>query len=281
MKIQKKSDSTKETYSDVLEQFKRTHFIDTWEAMLEGTTIELEERIRNYLPTKKHSMANKTYWALRKFYGANKIILDWDDLLDYIPKKKKVYNYRARTKAEIESMLRIAKPREQLAVLCMSSGGVRIAGLPTLLIENGTWIDKYKLYCFLVYPGTDDEYQALFSPQTSTLMRKIIGKRVDGPVFLTKFGAGWAADEGTLEQAIRRLAKKAGVYFPYEVQVDHGFRHFFRTNLEISKIHDNFAERLMGHKKEKLKKTYSHPDPLELLEASEYYKAIPNLTFEM
>lgn len=281
-KIQKKSPSTRETYIASIIQFRKAHFLETWEDLLEGAINELEERIRQYLPTKSHTTANKTFWALRHFYNANQVKLDWDDdLKDYIPTKKAVRTYRARTKQEIEAMLSNAKLREQAAILAMSTGGVRIAGLPTMLIENGIWIEKYALYCFLIYPGTDDEYQAFFSPQASLFLKKYIGRRTAGPVFVSKFSASYPADEGSLSQAVRRVAKSSGVYFPYEVQVDHGFRHYFRTALETSRIHDDFAERLMGHKKEKLKKVYSHPDPLELLEASEYFKAFDRLTFQL
>lgn len=279
-KIKKKSVKTQETYIASVIQFRKAHFLETWEDLLEGAINDLEERIRQYLPTRSHTTANKMFWALRHFYAANQIKLNWDDdLKDYIPAKKAVITYRARTKQEIEAMLKNAKLREQVAILSMATGGIRIAGLSTMVIENGTWIDEYNLYCFLIYPGTDDEYQAFFSPQASLLLKKYIGRRESGPVFLSKFGGGYPADEGSLSQAIRRVAKSAGVYFPYEVQVDHGFRYYFRTALETSRIHDDFAERLMGHKKEKLKKVYSHPPALELLEASEYQKAFDRLTF--
>lgn len=279
-KINRKSKVTQQTYIASVNQFMRECFVNDWETLLDGTVAEQEERIRQYLPQKSHTVANKVFWALRHFYSANQVRLNWDDdLKDYIPAKEAVMNYRARTKAEIEAMLSKAPLREQVAVLIMSTGGIRVGGLPTMLIENGVWIEKYNVYCFLIYPKTDDEYQALFTPQASALIKKYIGRRKSGPLFLSKFGGDYPAGEDTLSQAVRRVAKEAGAYFPYEVQLDHGFRHFFRTALETSRVHDDFAERLMGHKKEKLKKVYSHPDPLELMEASEYYKAFEKLTF--
>ena len=281
-KIKKKSLKTQETYIAAIMQFRKAHFLDTWESMLEGTINDLEERIRHYLLEKSHTTANKAFWALRHFYSANQIKLNWDDdLKDYVPAKKAVRQYRAYSKQEIEAMVAHGKLRERAAILAMASGGLRIAGLPTMAIENATWVDKYKVYCFKIYPGTDDEYQAFFSPQASVFIKKLIGRRQSGPIFLSKFGDDYPANEGSLSQAIRRVAKNAGVYLPYQVQLDHGFRHYFRTALETSRIHDDFAERLMGHKKEKLKKVYSHPDPLELMEASEFYKAFEKLTFDI
>lgn len=281
-KIRKKSLKTQQTYIAAVRQFMQEHSITIWDDLLKGTIDEIEERIRQFLPKKSHTTANKTFWALRHFYTANKIRLNWDeDLNDYVPSKTPKINYRPRTKEEIEILLHHGKLREQVAILAMATGGVRVAGLSSMLIENGIWIDKYKLYCFLIYPRTDDEYQALFSPQASLFIKKYIGKRTTGSLFTSKFDSSYPVDEDGIAQSIRRLSKATNVYFPYEVQVDHGFRKFFRTVLETSKIHDDFAERLMGHKKEKLKKVYSHPDPLELLEASEYYKAFDKLDFKV
>ncbi len=264
-------------------QFRKAHFIDSWEFLLEGKVEDLETRIKEYLPTKTHTTANKLFWALRTFYAANGVKLNWDDdLKDYIPLRQQVIAYRPRTKEEIETLLKVADLREQVAILLMSSGGLRLGALPTLTIDDCIWLDGPGLYCLKAYPKTDDEYLFFITPQASKLLKKYTGKSTKGPIFYSKIAGGeWAAHEKALAQAIRRLSQKTGVYLPREVQVDHGFRHFFRTKLEASKIHDDFAERLMGHKKEKLKKVYSHPEPLELFEASEYHKAIDKLTFNV
>lgn len=281
-KMQRKSPATKKTYVDSLMQFRKAHFIDSWEFMLEGKIEELEARIKEYLPTKSHTVANKLYWALRTFYAANGVKLNWDDdLKDYIPLRKPIIVYRPRTKEEIEAMLKIAELREQVAVLLMSTGGLRIGALPTLLIEDCIWLEGPALYCLKAYPGTSDEYLFFITPQASKALKKYIGRRSKGPIFVSKHAEDWQAVEVALARAVMRLSQKAGVYYPKEVQTDHGFRHFFRTKLEASRIHDDFAERLMGHKKEKLKKVYSHPEPLELFEASEYHKAIGKLTFDV
>lgn len=276
----RKSPRTKETYEDALLQFRRATFTDD---LLELLDSEKEDKIIQYIGQKHYSTANKAVSALRLFYAANRVKLDWDHILLFMPKTDTHIDYRPYTKDEITAFLKKAELREQIAALMMSTGGFRIGALPTIQIEKLVFVDKYKLYCVMAYTGTSEEYLSFVTPQCSELIKKYIGKRKSGPLFITKTAAeaSFPADEYALTENIRRVAKAAGIYSPREIQLDHGFRKFLRTTLETCRIHDDFAERLLNHKKDKLKKVYSHPEPLELLEASEYYKAIETLTFDL
>lgn len=116
------------------------------------------------------------------------------------------------------------------------------------------------------------------TPQASEVIKKYMGRRKSGSLFVSKYENTYPANVESLSEAIERLVHLAGLK-DSDVQPAHGFRKFCRTAFENNGIHDDFAERLLGHKKERLKKVYSHPQPMELYKASEYYKAIDALTF--
>ena len=277
----RKSEKTKENYIWALERYRKANFVDQYSFMLEGQQAEKEDKIKAYLATISYSHAKMFIGAMRLFFAANRILIDWDHVLLFLPEGvAKVL--RGYEKPEITSVLKIAKLREQCAILVMSTAGLRIGALPALKVENLTWMDEQRTYCLTVYAGdAEEEYQTFCTPQTAQLLKKYIGKRSKGPVFTAKYEAEYPADEDSLSCAIDLLLNKAGVKKPGLIQTTHGFRKFFRTTLEVSGIHDDFAERLMGHSKEKLKKVYSHPQPLELWNVSQYQKAIPALTFDI
>lgn len=247
--------------------------------MLEGKTEEIEDKIKDYLGKIKRSHAQILLGALRLFYAANRININWPHVLLFVPTGQ-AKTLRPYMKAEIESALSLADDREAAAILLMSTGGLRIGGLLGLKVEDLIWMSEQNLYCLKVYAGDSlAEYLTFITPQASYILKKYIKKRTSGQVFLAKNDSEYPADEDSLSCAIDGLLDKAGVKKPGEVQTTHGFRKFFRTIIEIAGIHDDFAERLLGHKKEKLKKVYSQPQPLELFNASQYNKAIDQLTF--
>jgi integrase len=279
--LKKKSERTQENYLWVLEHYRRANFIDQYSFMLEGKAEEIEDKIKDYLGKIKRSHAQILLGALRLFYAANRININWDHVLLFMPTGQ-AKTLRPYLKAEIENALRIADDREAAAILLMSTGGLRIGGLLGLKVEDLLFLESENLYCLKVYAGdTLAEYLTFITPQASQTLRKYIKKRTSGPVFLAKNDSGYPADEDSLSCAIDGLLDRAGVKKPGEVQLNHGFRKFFRTTIEIAGIHDDFAERLLGHKKEKLKKVYSQPQPMELYTASQYSKAIDALTFSL
>lgn len=280
--LERKSTKTQQNYRWALDHYRRANFVDQYSFMLEGSQTEKEDKIKAYLATVSYSHAKMIVGAMRLFFSANRIFIDWDHILLFLPKTGGTKKMKGYEKEDIEKVLKVAKDREKVAILVMATSGARVGALPVLKIEDLTWMDEQKTYCIMIYAGdSEEEYQTFCSPQTAKLLKKYIGKRSKGPVFEAKYVDGYPTNDENLSSAIALDLEEAGIKQPGIIQETHGFRKFFRTQLEIAEIPDDFAERLLGHKKEKLKKVYSHPKPLELWQASKYERAIPNLTFNI
>lgn len=278
--LKRKSAKTQQNYLWALDRYRKTNFIDQYSFLLEGKIEEIEDKIKAYLGTISHSHASMFLGALQMFYAANRININWKHVLLFAPKDEGAKKLRPYNKDEIEKALAFADTREKVAILLMATSGLRIGALIWLKIEHLHWMNDQGIYCITAYAGDNkDEYMTYCTPQTAELLKKYIDRRKSGPIFVSKVEADYPADIDSLSCAIDELLDRIGVKKPGEVQITHGFRKFFRTVLEVSGVHDDFAERLLGHKKEKLKKVYSQPQPLELYEVSGYSKAIGGLTF--
>lgn len=284
--LDKQSPATVKTYDSCFWSFLDYRDLTNPDSLLEGSQIEKEDAIKSFIKQKSYQMANKTLWALRMFYRANRVALDWKHISDFMPKQPDAPElvYRPYTKAEIATMLKSADKRLAVAILMMAQAGPRIGALPTVKLDDLTFIEQYKLYAIKFYSfSAKDAYWSFVTPQVSKLINDYEGKRKDGFLFVYKDNPRFQVTRDALVSDLYRLLKKAGLRTPGEqsdTQLDHGFRKFFRTQLEVSRINDDAAERLMGHNTKRLKRIYSMPSPLELLEATEYRKAIPNLTIE-
>lgn len=282
-----KSKETEKTYDACFWSFLDYRGLTNPDSLLEGTQQEKEDAIKSFIQEKSYQMANKALWALRLFYSANRVLLDWQHITLFMPKqpeKSDTESYRPYSKDEITQIFKAADERQLLACGVMASAGPRIGALPTVKLDDLVFIEQYKLYAIKFYSfSAKDAYWSFVTPQISKLIDDYKGKRKEGFLFVYKDNPRFQVTRDALVSDLYRLLKKAALRTPGEqsdTQLDHGFRKFFRTQLEISKILDDAAERLMGHNTKRLKRIYSMPSPLELLEATEYYRAIPNLTID-
>lgn len=290
--LRQKSPATKKTYSDMLSAYMKHRRFTRPEELLQGTKEEKEDAIKAYLKSISSSMANKAVWALTMFHIANRDQLDWGHIRLFMPRPREKEGdvqkeLRPYTKAEIATIWRHADLRQLVATGLMGpGGGIRIGGLPPIKTADLVKLEDYKLYAVKVYSYTKhDAYWTFATPQVSEFIDDYLKKEHKGKseyLFIDKkTNSGWNIGTDALDSDILRLLKKAGIRSDEpdaeNPQANHGFRKFFRTQLEISKIDDESAARLMGHAAW-LKKVYSMPDPQKLLELTGYPKAISNLT---
>lgn len=275
--MRKKSPYTRTTYESEIRTFLRSERLSL-ESFLTAEQLSLEDRIKNYIASQTYNKANKLISALQILAGANRKTLNWEHILLFMPDNPdRADKLRPYTAEEISSAVAEAELREKTAMLCMASGGLRVGGLESILIERDlVWIAKYDLYGCIVYFGSDAEYMTFFTPQCSGFVDELKGERKEGYLFTHKRSEDYGVNRKRLYEAINKVLEKCNLTAD-DLQPDHSFRKFFRSQLTNAGISKDNAKLLMG-RAEKLEKIYDMHHAQELLENTQYYKAIQNLT---
>lgn len=285
--IKNKAPDTVITYDDALKYYRDSQGFSDFDDLTADTPHDIQERIKNLINSLSYAKANKIISALRLFYAANQVMINWDHVVLFkpAPPEKDMDLDRPYTKAEITTMLEAADVREKCAILLMATGGVRIGGALELKIEHLHYVVDKQLYALNVYARSPTAFYTTFiTPEASLVLKKYLGKRTSGPLFVNKRESDLAVNRMTLSAGIWKLAVKAGLRTPGDrlerqnVQLHHGFRKFFRTALNYSGIEHDQAERLVGHTR-LMVRLYDKPTPEELLKRTRYELAIPALTF--
>lgn len=279
---------TEKTYKAHILFYMKTEGFVNHDQLLDGTAKQIQERIKNILTQLSYAKANKLVAALQMFYDSNDVIINWDHVRLFKPKKPE----RERTERpyNIDEMLifyKYADLREQVLELMMGTGMPRIGAMPDIRIERDLcWIEEYKLYASLIYPLSDERYITFFSPQASKHIDELKGKRDKGYLFVNKRESDLPVKKGSLQSAVWEILVKSGLREPgnktqrHTVQMDHGFRKFGRTQLGNAGVLKDHAEALEGHIPQ-LVRVYDIPTAIEYLKRTEYFKAIPYLTLPL
>lgn len=291
--LDNKSLDTKQTYIKEFNRFK-IYCQQEPHVLVQQQKVDLENRIRAFLDNLKqvglsYSTINKAYWAVRTFFVANRVGIDWAWVDTFKPKREEKEQQvdRPYTQEEISNMMAATDDlRTILALLIMASGGPRKGALPGIRIDKDLlWLDQYDLYAICFYPlDKDHRYYSFISPQASQFLDEYKGNRKTGFLFINKRDSDLPITDDAIVKDVWQVAVKSGVRVlntdksRHEVQLDHGLRKFFRTQLEINGINEGHAERLMGHGKP-LVKTYSMPSMHEWMQICRYDTAIQSLTF--
>lgn len=286
--LRKKSPDTQSTYERALKDYMSSQGFDGYDQLLADKGHDIEERIKNFIGQISNARANKIIASLRMFYAANRIIIDWDHVLLFKPaREEKEQIDRPYSMDEMLTFYKAADIREQTAALIMGTGMPRIAALNQIKIERDlVFVDKYNLYACLIYPLSQARYMTFFSPQASEHINKLKGRREKGFLFVNKRESDLPVAKSSLQSAIWEVLVKSGLRVPgektqrHEVQMDHGFRKFGRTALGNAGIEQQHAESLEGHGKQ-IVRIYDRPTAEQLLERTEYHKAIPYLTLPL
>ncbi len=213
----------------------------------------------------------------------NDVLLNKTKISKYKGEFRKVKKDRAYTHKEIGKLLQISDLRMKVCILLMAGSGLRMGALCDLKIKH---LQDNKL---TVYENTNEEYFTFIDPECANFIneylnyRKCVGEITSPDSFLIRNHF----DDYSNPQKARRitkhniriifyhLMKKSGI--KANIQLTHGFRKFFTTELLKSKVNPEIREMLLGHKIG-LASSYYRPTEQEMLE--EYQKAIDNLTID-
>lgn len=125
------------------------------------------------------SGVNIAYSAIKRFYKANRITINWDYLEQYKGKNPgKVVEDRLYETAEIKQLMDHADLRERVVILTLLSSGMRVGGLAGIRLKDIEYLEKYQIYKFKVYSDElKDKYITYCSPEAATTIRKYLDSR--------------------------------------------------------------------------------------------------------
>jgi integrase len=244
------------------------------DAPIQQSPIAIEDSIKAYFQKVSRPRADIAMKALKLFYEANRIIINWGHVRRFKSVRPDVApDDRGYTLDEIKVLV-ISAPndRVKLAMMTMASGGLRVGALRHLMIKDLTWLESSNLYAVMVYAGTKSQYMTFLSPQCSALMARFVrGRKAEQSVFYNLHEPDLPATKSAHVVSIWRVIKRLGIWDDNggnaEAHLDHGLRKAFRTALDAGKLREDMAERLTGHGK-RLVKTYSRPDAEQWLNDS-------------
>jgi integrase len=178
-------------------------------------------------------------------------------------------------------MLEIADLRMKIVILLMASSGLRSGSIADLKLCN---LEKNKL---TVYENTNEEYFTFVTPECLKFIndykeyRKRNNEEITPGSYLIRnhfddyLGPKKAngVTTHTIRSIIHHILKSTGLNV--NVQMTHGFRKFFTTQLINSKVNSEIRKMLLGHKIG-LASAYYRPSQQDMY--LEYEKAIDLLT---
>ena len=278
--------------------------------LLEGDPRILQQQIIDYIISLReenklnaNTISSRVY-PVKKFYETNDIELKWKRIKSYIGrgKNRKHKKDRPYTHLEIQKMLEKADQRGRVAILLMSSSGIRVGALTSLKQRNLERIDKYNIYKVTVYENEDEEYITFCTPECATAIDSYLEYRQrhgehplkeDSPVIREQFDIHdeiratrpRALEEQSFRKMIRDIGLRSGVMEKMPileedvtegkrqrrpVKETHGFRKFFQTTAINNAMSPLYAELLMGHTSGGLAlESYLRPSESDLLEGND------------
>jgi integrase len=296
------SESTKKAYKFCLENFLNHYQIDLL-SFLRLPQDEMTSLIIRYLVDKKASRQYKNLITatLKHACEINDIVLNWKKIKKFISSDKSGNETNGRdrgyTHDEIQKILEFSDQRLRTAFLILASTGIRIGALRTLRVGDLEKIDD--IYKVRVYSGDKEEYITFTTTEcakeidTYLDFRARHGEKItdDSFLFVKKFdvtiglttgkqfsrtGIRNVLDEIIINCGLRQV-NHTNQFKRQKIPLLHGFRKYFRTQLQESKVDVVVAEMLMGHNLGMVG-TYSKPSIEYIL--NEYSRAIDNLTID-
>ena len=308
LSLKKLADVSKEQYLNSLRQF-LTYIRQDPDTMVSEARKHprVFEKQFMVLMDKKTKEASASTAALirnatKKFLDVNGVTgINWADIDDTIPERKRYGEDRAPTQDEISRMVNTADLRLKCVVLFLCSSGARVGAIPSLKWRDITEVksEGQRFAKVTVYRGDKDQYDTFITPEAYDQLleykryRENIGDKVtaQSPVFVTAMNIDdfkpdrirpLATD--TVKMLLARLQKQLGLREVLSegknarrmvFKTGHGFRKFFKTRMEFASVNRLAIEMMMGHNIG-VQASYNKPTEPEM--AKEYVKAIDALT---
>lgn len=244
------------------------------------------------------------YQAIKLFCDMNDIPVPWKKIRKGLPRVRKFGEDRSPTIEEIRKIIEYPDRRIRAIVYTMVSSGIRVGAWDFLKFKHVVPLrrdDKIVAAELFVYAGEDDEYFTFISSEAyyelekwkqyriqsgelvageSWVMRNIWNTKkgytrglVSAPVKLQSEGVKRLVEDALWTQGVR--GKLDANKKRHEFQTDHGFRKFFKTRCELSKVNSLHAEILMNHSIG-ISDSYMKPTEEDLL--TDYLNAVDSLT---
>ena len=302
-----RSTKTKDVYDKALKHFMKFHNIESHSLLLECQDIE--EKIKQYILNIRSRELSTSFMtiflsAIKTFYEMNDIEnIRWRKLKRFMGEETPRHEDRKYTREEILRLLNASDLKQKVIILLMSSAGLRIGALPTLLIKHLKKMnDVYKIDVYKGLKGKG-QYYTFCSPECATAIdnylqyRERCGEKInpDSPFLRKDFDSDfhesarnkvYLVTRNSISMSVFNLLIKTGIRIVdhvnsrrvrKDVKMTHGFRKFFETMLVNSNIHETIIRKLTGHSdRSNLTQLYSKQTEDEMLE--EYMKAADNLT---
>ena len=221
-----------------------------------------------------------------------------------MPRVRKFANDRAPTIEQIRIIIEYPDRRIRAIVCTMASSGIRVGAWDYLKFKHIVSLEtdgRIVAAKLIVYSGEDDEYFTFISSELYLELEKWkqyriqSGERVTGEswvmrnIWNTKKGYTRglvSAPEKLKSEGVKRLIEDAlwtqGLRSKldsskkrHEFQTDHGFRKFFKTRCQLSKVNSLHIEMLMNHSIG-ISDSYMKPTDDDLLK--DYLNAVDSLT---
>ncbi len=236
---------------------------------------------------------------IRALLDANRIPVHWKSLNKLMPRRESKSKDRAYTREELQKMLEVSNDiTDKIIILMFSSAGFRLGAW-----DYFTWKDviffknydgTYKGAALLLYRGDPESYFTFITPEACKALdlyrenwKADIGSypKPDDPLIKSvKSPIVCRLNQKGIRKRVDKVVHDIGLRPPlppgkkrHEVQLDHGFRKSFNTNLRRAKVDYLDKEDMMGHKTG-LEKHYERYNEEDFERFPEYQKAIPFLT---
>jgi len=241
------------------------------------------------------------------FYKINDFVLNTRKINKFMPEQNRVNKDRPYTPEEISKLLEVADERMRALILLLVSSGMRIGPVPDLKLKHLERLDySDSVYKVTIYENTKNEHFSFTTPEATKAidsylqMRESYGEKLTRESYLIresfdirdplKAKNPRAASLDGLHWKLAAMARRCHIRkvehqiegikiasMRKEVAIFHGFRKFFASQCDKSKVDWQIRERLLNHDFG-LTLVYVKKSVEEMY--SEYEKAIDNLTID-
>jgi integrase/recombinase XerD len=247
--------------------------------------VNAEESLKRYIIEMRDKVSSATLHnriaSIYHFYDMNDIVINKTKISKFKGEFKRVKHDRAYTREEIGRFLELSDLRLKVCILLMAGSGLRYGAISDLKLRN---LQDNKL---TVYENTNEEYFTFITPECCKYINEYLEYRKrcyetitsDSYLIRNHFNDYTVTRkaEGVSRHSIHSIfyhvLLKSGINA--NVQMMHGFRKFFTTQLIDSDVNPEIREMLLGHKIG-LTPVYYRPTEQKMLD--EYQKAVNNLT---
>jgi len=299
------NEKTKSTYISGLKKFEKWINLEhssfnSWNELIKLSGKDIDSILKNYVLFLKNDVSANSVSNLMvpvtNFFLVNDVYFNKDAIRKWYPKPTKKGNQHGYSLSMIQSMLKVAKTKRDVALLLfLESGGLRSGAPEDLRICD---VSDYEKGCKIitVYPDDVAEYETFITPEASIALNEYFDERrlkgeilsPKSPLFAVsrKYCPGKSSEMGPMKwksvyEMLEKLVKLSGIERKksfnarFDIAMVHGLRKFFYTQLIAANVHPYNIKKLVGHKTG-LEEIYGDQSTAQIFK--EFSAAIPFLT---